>query len=49
MEKEVLTVKDVEEMFGCAYNKACRYIREIKKVSDTLNIRGAVHKQDYAM
>ena len=37
--KEVITVKDIQEMFGVGYNKACGYIAAIKLVSDTLGAR----------
>ncbi len=47
--KEVITVKDIQEMFGVGYNKACGYIAAIKKVSDTLGARGKVHRQDYEL
>lgn len=48
MTKEVYSVKDIQELLGgVSYNFACRKIREIKTVSDRLEIRGHVHRLDW--
>ncbi len=45
--KEYLSVKDVQELLGLSYNDAARTIRNIKRRTDRLNIRGKIHVQDY--
>lgn len=48
MTKEVYSVKDVQELLGgVSYNFACRKIREVKTVSDRLEIRGHIHRLDW--
>lgn len=48
MTKEVYSVKDIQELLGgVSYNFACRKIREIKTVSDRLEIRGHIHRLDW--
>lgn len=45
--KEVLTIADIQELFGVSYCTAARIMREIKATSDRINIKGIVHVQDY--
>ena len=45
--KEYLSVKDVQELLGLSYNDAALTIRNIKRITDRLNIRGKIHVQDY--
>ncbi|HEY8424134.1 MAG TPA: hypothetical protein VIL23_05190 [Clostridia bacterium] len=47
MEREILTVDDIVQMFDVSKNKAYDFINSIKSASDTLGIPGKVHKQDY--
>ena len=48
MEKEVYKVSDIQVMLGnVSYSVACRKMREVKAVSDRLNIRGIIHKKDW--
>lgn len=48
MEREVYTVKDMQLILGnVSYTLACKKIREVKSVSDRLNIRGLIHKADW--
>lgn len=48
MTKEVYSVKDIQELLGgVSYNFACRKIREVKTVSDRLEIRGHIHRLDW--
>ena len=45
--KEYLSIKDIQELLGLSYNDAARTIRNIKRRTDRLNIRGKIHVQDY--
>lgn len=45
--KEYLSVKDVQELLGMSYQDAARTIRDIKRRTDRLGIRGKLHIQDY--
>ena len=45
-QKEVLSISDIQLMFGVSYDKATAVIREIKEISDTLGIVGRIHRQD---
>lgn len=45
--KEVLTIKDVQELFGVDYGTASSIIRQIKFKYDCLQIQGKVHIADY--
>lgn len=47
MDKVVLTVDDIADMFGVAKSTAYDYIAGIRAVSDTLGLSGKVHIQDY--
>lgn len=47
LEKEVFTVKDIEVLFQVKQNVAYRIIKQIKSVSDRLQLSGRVHKKDY--
>lgn len=45
--KEYLTIGDVQELLGMSYDDAARTIRNIKRRTDRLGIRGKLHVQDY--
>lgn len=45
--KDYLTIADMQELLGLSYGDAARVIREIKRKSDRLGIKGKVHVQDY--
>lgn len=45
--KEILTIADLEKLMGMSYQMAARFMREIKRKSDRLGIRGKCHVQDY--
>lgn len=47
LSKEVIKVKDIQEAYGCPYNKATQIIRAIKAYNDRLEVRGCVHVLDY--
>ncbi len=47
MEKEVYTIKDVEEMLDVKYDTASKIIREVRAVSDRLQVRGRIHRLDW--
>ena len=48
MEREVYTVSDMQQILGGAsYSVACRKIREVKSISNRLDIRGLIHKKDW--
>ena len=47
MEKEVFNVNDIMIICQCGKNLAYKIIREIKSVSDRLNLSGRVHRKDY--
>lgn len=47
MERDVYTTQDIATMLSCGKATAYKLMREIKAVSDTLRIKGIVHKQDY--
>lgn len=48
MEREVYTVSDMQNILGNAsYSIACRKMREVKTVSNRLDIRGLIHKKDW--
>ena len=48
MEREVYTVADIQKMLGDAsYSIACRKMREVKTISNRLDIRGLIHKRDW--
>ena len=45
--KEYLSIEDVQEFLGMSYDDAARTIRNIKRRTDRLGIRGKLHVQDY--
>lgn len=45
--KECLTISDVMLLFSLSYDAAEKLIRDIKRKSDRLHLRGRVHIQDY--
>ena len=45
--KEYLSVKDIQELLGLHYQDAARTMRNIKRRTDRLGIRGKLHVQDY--
>ena len=47
LQKEVFNVKDIMVLCQCGQSVAYRIIREIKSISDRLNLSGRVHKLDY--
>ena len=47
LQKEVFTVRDIEVIFSVKQNVAYRIIRNIKAVSDRLELSGRVHRRDY--
>ena len=47
LQKEVFTVKDIEVIFSVKKNVAYRIIRNIKSVSDRLELSGRIHRKDY--
>lgn len=47
MEKEVYSIKDMEQMLGVKYDTASRIVREARAVSDRLHISGRIHKLDW--
>lgn len=47
MEKEIFGVEDIKIIFQCGKSTAYKIIRQIKSVSDIINISGRIHKKDY--
>lgn len=45
--KEYLTIADIQELLGLKYQDAARTVRNIKRRTDRLGIRGKIHVQDY--
>lgn len=45
--KDFLTVCEIEELLGVDYQTAARIVRNIRRISDRLGIRGKIHVQDY--
>ena len=48
-QKEVLGLTELQELLGCGRSLASQKLQEIKKISDTLNIRGKCHRLDYEL
>ena len=45
---ELISIQDMMHILGgCSYSFASRRIREVKHVSDRLNISGHIHKLDW--
>lgn len=45
--KEYLTIADIQSLLGLQYQDAAKTIRNIKRQTDRLGIRGKIHVQDY--
>lgn len=45
--KDYLSIEDIQELLGLHYQDAARTIRNIKRRTDRLGIRGKLHVQDY--
>ena len=45
--KEYLTIEDISTLLGMGYQDAAKTIRNIKRRTDRLGIRGKIHIQDY--
>lgn len=45
--KDYLSIADIQELLGLTYQDAARTIRDIKRRTDRLGIRGKIHTQDY--
>lgn len=45
--KEVMTIRDVQELMGQSYQQAAALIRQIKRKNDRLGVQGMLHVQDY--
>lgn len=45
--KDYLTIADLQKLLGLSYNDAATMIRNIKRKTDRLGIRGKLHVQDY--
>ena len=47
MRKEIISIKDMQEMLGLSYATASKKIREVKAFSDVLGISGIIHEKDW--
>ena len=45
--KDILSIEDFQQSSGLSYEICARLVREIKAVSNILNISGHVHRIDY--
>lgn len=45
--KDYLTIADIQELLGLSYQDAAKTIRNIKRRTDRLKLRGKIHIQDY--
>lgn len=45
--KDYLSIEDLQELLGLHYQDAARTMRNIKRRTDRLGIRGKLHVQDY--
>lgn len=45
--KVAYKVKDIQEMLGVGYGTACKIIRQVKSVSDSLKVKGLILKEDW--
>ena len=45
--KDYLSIGDIQELLGLHYQDAARTMRNIKRRTDRLGIRGKLHVQDY--
>lgn len=49
IQKDFITIKDLEESSGLSYDTCAKIMRGIKSISDTFRISGCVHRTDYFM
>lgn len=47
LKKEVLRIADLQELTGLSQPTVVELMKQIRYVSDTLRIRGVIHRQDY--
>lgn len=47
IEKDIISIDDFQKSSGLSYQVCAKLVREIKGVSDILNITGYVHRTDY--
>ncbi len=47
LQKEVITVKDLETLFQIDNEEAKRIMAEIKKYGDRLGLKERIHRKDY--
>lgn len=47
IEKDFISIQDIQTTSGLSYDKAAQIIREIKSVSDIFSISGYIHRTDY--
>lgn len=47
MDKEVITIKDLQKSLGVCYGIAAKKMREARAISDRLHISGILHKLDW--
>lgn len=47
--KDFITLRDLQESSGLSYETCAKIIRQIKAISDLFGISGCVHRTDYFM
>jgi len=47
--KDFITLRDLQESSGLSYDTCAKIIRQIKAVSDLFGISGCIHRTDYFM
>lgn len=45
--KEALSIDDMSKLLGVGYHEAAKIIRNIKRRTDRLGVKGRIHIQDY--
>ena len=45
--KDYLSITDIQSLLGLSYQDAAKTIRNIKRKTDRLGLRGKIHVQDY--
>ncbi len=45
--KDYLSIADIQSLLGLSYQDAAKTIRNIKRKTDRLGLRGKIHVQDY--
>ncbi len=45
--KDYLSIADIQALLGLSYQDAAKTIRNIKRKTDRLGLRGKIHVQDY--